>query len=130
MSHEGHRNTNWHYIVIALLIGFGSGILFDQSGHFFGPRGKRWDKEHMMKKFNSRLHLNPEQQQKVSAIFEAQHPKMMALHEETRPKFEVLRNEVDAEIRKLLTPEQAEELTKMSMEMESRRKNREKFFHF
>ena len=122
---------NWHVIAISLLIGFSAGILFGQNQKFCGP----WKhggsmKEHMLKKFNRELHLTEEQKQKISAIFDAKHPRMMALHEEGRPKFEAIRNETQAEIRAVLTPEQQVKFEELTAKMESRRMAREKTFRF
>ena len=128
---ESPWKIKWHQAVIALLIGFGAGTVFGQwqAQDNFHQRWKRGGmREHMLKRFSSELHLSPEQQTQVAAIFDAQHPKMTALQAETRPKFEALRNEVQAEVRKILMPDQLPDFEKMNAKMQERWKNKEKFF--
>ena len=124
-------NIKWHQVAISLLIGFTAGMLFGQ-GHpheNFCGHGKHGSmKEHMMKRFSSELHLTPEQQAKVSGIFDAKHPQMIALQAEMKPKFEALRNATQAEIRKVLTPDQLQDFAQMNARMEERWKERDKFF--
>ncbi len=128
---ESPWKVKWHQVAIALLIGFGAGAVFGQwqARENFHHRWKEGGmREHMLKRFSSELELTPEQQAKVAAIFDAQHPKMMALQAESRPKFEALRNEVQAEVRKVLTPDQLPKFEAMNAKMQERWKNKEKFF--
>ncbi len=126
-------NTNWikkwHPVIITFLIGLALGAVFNQwaSRECFAPR---WEKrafhhrekgdmkDRMLKHMSRELHLSAEQEQQVSAIFEAKQPEMAALHSEMRSKFEALRNAARAEIRKVLTPEQQKKADQMEAEME------------
>ncbi len=124
-------NIKWHQVAIALLIGFSAGAVFGQ-WQVRENRHQRWKqgnmREHMLKRFDAALHLTPEQETQVAAIFDAHHPQMLALQAETRPKFEALRNSVQAEIRTILTPDQIPGFEKMNTKMQERWKNKEKFF--
>ena len=124
-------DIKWHQVAISLLIGFSAGTF---SGQWYGRENfhEHWKhgsmKEHMLKRFSKELHLTPEQQKQVSAIFDAKHPQMAAMHAEMRPKFEALRNSTQAEIRKILTPDQQSKFNEMNAKMEEHWKEREKFF--
>ncbi len=123
--------TSWHAAVITLLIGFAAGTFFSQNKRFCDRTWKHGNmKEHMLQKFSSELNLTEEQKEKVSAIFDAKHPKMMALHDEVRPKFEALRGEAETEIREILTPEQQKKFEEMNARMEKKRQEKERFFRF
>lgn len=52
------------------------------------------------------LQLTPEQKEKVKAIMETQKPKIQAIREEERAKMKAIFDDVDKQIRPLLTPEQ------------------------
>ena len=123
-------NIKWHPIAISLLIGFGAGAVYGQ-WHARANFREHWKhggmKEHLLKRFSSELHLTPEQQTQVAAIFDARHPQMMALQAEMRPQFEALRNSTQAEIRKVLTPDQMPKFNEMNARMEEHWKDREKF---
>jgi hypothetical protein len=111
----------WHQIAISLLIGFALGIAF---GHWHAEKSfpGHWKKEdmkqHMLERFNRDLHLSADQMKQVAVIFDAKHPQMVALHAEIRPKFEALRNETQAEIRKILNPDQQKKFDEMNIKME------------
>ena len=118
----------WHPVLISILIGFSFGMVFGQwrVQQCFPPswerrgapaHGEKGMKDRMLEHMSKELHLSEGQKQQIAAIFEAKRPQMMALHEEMRPKFEALRNATQAEIRKLLTPEQQERADKMEIEM-------------
>ena len=126
----------WHLVLISILVGFALGTVFGQwrvqqcfphswEKRGFPPRGEKEMKDRMLEHMSKELHLSKEQKQLVAAIFEAKRPQMMALHEEMRPKFEALRNATQAEIRKLLTPEQQGRADKMEAEMEKHKREHE-----
>lgn len=100
---------SWHQIAISLLIGFALGTAFGQwqARENFRPHWKEGGMEqHLLNRFDRKLHLSAEQKEKISAILEAKRPEMMAIHAEIQPKFEAIRNATQAEIRNVLTPDQ------------------------
>ncbi|MBI4388105.1 MAG: hypothetical protein HY582_03595 [Candidatus Omnitrophica bacterium] len=122
---------SWHWVVIFLLIGFALGTIFGEryAKESFHRHWKKGDaKQHMLERFSKKLDLTAEQREKVATVFEAKHPEMLALQEEVKPKFDALRNSTQAEIRKLLSPEQQKKLDEMNAKREERRKERQKFF--
>lgn len=125
------RKIRWNQIVIPLLIGFALGAGFGQwyARENFHRRWKHGDmKQHMMERFERELRLTADQKQQVGAIFDAKYPQMEALQAEVRPKFKALRDETQAEIRRILNPDQQKKLDEMTARREERRKQREKFF--
>ena len=118
-------NIHWKQAIVTLLIGFIAGAL-TFNGLKMVCSQKSWRhgdmKTHIMNRFDKELHLNADQKQKVSAIFDETHPKMMALKAETRPKFEALWNEASQKIRLLLTDEQQVKFDKMEEKWQERMK--------
>src|SRR5512136_789244 len=57
--------------------------------------------------FVARLGLSPEQEARVRAIAERHRPELEAAIQETFPRLRAVQDEVDREIRAVLTPEQA-----------------------
>ncbi len=124
-------SIRWHQVVISLLIGFTLGMTFGQ-WHAHESFRSHWKhgsmRQHMLEKFSKELHLTADQKTKVAAIFEAKHPEMAALQEEMRPKFEALRQSTQAEVRKVLNPDQQKKFDEMNAERKERWKERAKFF--
>jgi len=123
---------NLHQIIISLLVGFAVGVGYSQwhaSEHFHGHWKKKGSmRQHMLERFDRKLHLTEDQKKQVGVIFDAKQPQMLALQAETRPKFEALRNSTQAEVRKILDPNQQKKFDDMNAKMEERWKERSKFF--
>ncbi len=122
---------HWHQIAISLLIGFALGTAYGhwqahQSFHSHWKSGSM--RQHMLDRFSKELRLNADQKKQVGAIFDTKRPQMVALQAEMKPKFEALRNSTQAEIRKILNPEQQKKMDEMNAKMEERWKEREKFW--
>ncbi len=117
-------NSNWKYIVVALVLGIAIGAVGTIKGFQCGLRGswKNPEKMHqrMLKEFTSKLNLTPDQQQKVSAILDDTGKKITTLREEVHPKFEAIRNSTRAQIREILTPEQQKKFDVISEKMDAR----------
>jgi len=63
--------------------------------------------------YYSGLGLDPGQEQAVQAIYEKYRPQLDAILEETTPRIRVIHEQIDQEIRSLLSPEQVERLETM-----------------
>ena len=123
------RKINWHQIVISLLVGFAIGTAFGQwhaKEHFHEHWKKGSMRQHMLERFNRKLHLTEDQKQQVSKIFDAKHPQMVALQAEMKPKFEALRNSTQVEIRKVLNPDQQAKFDEMNSEKEKHWKDHDR----
>jgi protein CpxP len=83
---------------------------------------KRGDRlEHLTKT----LDLTPEQQAKIKPIFEQAKPQIMALRQETRQKVQAIRENIQSQIRPILTPEQQQKFDAFKKAREDMRKARE-----
>ena len=80
--------------------------------------------ERLLKHFNRRLNLSPDQRSKVAAILQAKREKLKALRDHVGPRFEEIRAGTNREIRALLNAEQQAKFDKM---LERREKWRKKF---
>ena len=117
----------WRQIAVGFLLGaLVGGIAGNQS--CAPPFHRPWSgaREHtqakMLAKFNAKLNLSSEQQQKVSVILQQKRGRIDALRGEMRPKFEEIRNSTRSEIRQILTPEQQAKFDAMIAEREARKK--------
>jgi len=121
-------------IIISFVIGLLLGVLlFSLWSHFYSFHsfhGRDWVKRHehrskkLLKKFNRNLSLNEEQRNEVENILNAKIEKVKKLRKKIRPQFKKIRQSARAEIRALLTPEQASKFDTMVEEHEKRRKER------
>jgi Spy/CpxP family protein refolding chaperone len=109
-------NIRWNQVAIAAAAGLLAGALLYDLYRAHRPHGPR-DMGGPMEMFNSELGLSVAQKTQVSAIFEKYRPEMDKIMEENRPKMEAVRKRLDAEIRAVLTPEQAGRLDKLQTEL-------------
>lgn len=118
-------NRSWKQLVLVFLlggaVGFTAAVCTGRHLFHAGGGGKHFQ-ERMLKQFNDKLKLTPEQNTQVAAILEAKRQKIDALRAEIRPKFEELRNSMRSEIRQLLTPEQQQKFDVMEASFEQKAK--------
>ena len=117
-------NRTWKWVLIFVL-GAGVGFMsaMGTGRCLFHPwGGGRHFQEHMLKQFNDKLKLTPEQNAQVAAILEAKRQKIDALRAEIRPKFEELRSSTRSEIRQLLSSEQQQKFDVMETAFERKAK--------
>lgn len=70
--------------------------------------------------FADELKLSDAQRKQIEAIFESHRPQLSVLRDSVREKFEQERKAMDAEIEKVLTPEQRDRFREISERMRSR----------
>jgi Spy/CpxP family protein refolding chaperone len=70
--------------------------------------------------FAEELKLTDAQRKQIETIFESHRPQLSVLRDSVREKFEQERKAIDAEIEKVLTPEQRERFHEISERMRSR----------
>ena len=78
----------------------------------------------MLDRFSSGLRLTPEQRTQVGALLETKRQKMDTLRAEMRPRFEEVRQSTQADIRRLLTPDQQTRFDEMEKDWQTRLKKR------
>ena len=71
------------------------------------------------------LDLTPDQQAKIQPIFDQAKPQLKAAREESMQKIKVIRENMHAQIRPLLTPEQQQKFDALKKAREDMRKARE-----
>ena len=96
------------------------------AGRDLFPRRWSWEQrfERMLDRFSSELKLSPEQKDQVKRLLKAKRQKMEMLRAEVRPRYEEVRKSTQAEIQKLLSPEQQKKFNRMEMEWQARRPRR------
>ena len=112
----------WKQIVIAFLLGAAVTALGTHACPFYRRSwgGGKHFQERMLKRFDAKLSLTPDQEEHLARILEQKRGKIDALRREIRPKFEEIRKTTRVEIRQILTPEQQTKFDKMSAEWEER----------
>ncbi len=86
------------------------------------PAEKR--QERTLKRFGSKLNLNPEQRESIRKILASRREQIDGLLTEVRPKFEAIRNETADEIRKQLNGDQVQKYDEMHKRYMERWKTR------
>ena len=115
----------WKQIIIAFILGGLAGtaaasIVIPRALHHAWESGRF--QERLLNQFSRKLHLTPEQRERVAAILEAKRQKINALRAEVRPKFDEIRATTSGEIRALLTPEQQPKFDEMQAKRDARLK--------
>lgn len=89
-------------------------------------RPGRWHKRgNPVERMTKALDLTPEQQAKVKAIFEQAKPQIVATRQEARQKIGAIRENIQSQIRPLLTPQQQQKFDAFKRAREDMRKARE-----
>lgn len=90
-------------------------------------RPNRWQEKrgNPVEHLTRALDLTPDQQAKVKAIFEQAKPQIQAAREEAREKGKAIRENIQAQIRPILTPAQQQKYDAIKKAREDMRKARE-----
>ena len=120
---NGSRRVAAFACLASLTLGAGAGWW---AGRDLFPRRWSWEQRYqrMWERFSSQLKLTAEQRDQVKVLLEAKRQKMSALRVETRPRYEEIRRSTQAEIRRMLSPEQQKKFDRMEMEWQARRAKR------
>jgi hypothetical protein len=119
--------------VVVVIVVFIAGLIVGVAGdHFYllhsgrlSRRATRFSADRMADHLGRELQLNPQQKTQVQQIIERHRAKIDATMASVRPQ---VRQEVDAtnaDIDRILTPEQRTKFAAMRMRMESRRRDRD-----
>ncbi len=116
------NNPTWKFAAVFIL-----GILLGLAGgawglrFFMDHRGPKDPTQFFLKKLDRELKLTSDQKPKVAEILNARKAEMDKLQDDTRPKFEAIRKNGLAQIRILLTVDQAAKFDAMVQKWEKRR---------
>ncbi len=99
---------------------FGSGMYFKQRVEHFRESGPQTRKELLMKRLTRRLDLTPQQQEKVTVIFEEMREQLFNLRTKHKPDMERIREQGHARIKAILTAEQKIQFDEMTARLKKR----------
>ncbi len=116
------RTTAVLVVVVAFIAGLFVGIAGDRfylfrRGRFFPPRAAEFATRRMVDRLDRQLHLNPQQKVEIQKIIDQSRTRVEGIMGNVRPQ---LRQEIDsanAQIAKVLTPQQRQEFSKMRMRL-------------
>lgn len=105
-------------VVATLIVGFLIGVVADRlwlyrRGTHLGPR--RFVTERIVKRLDGELHFTPPQRAQVTQIIQARQQRIAALLTGVRPRIRAEIDQTNAEIEKILTPEQRTKFEQMKM---------------
>ena len=83
-------------------------------------------KPRMVEKFRTRLHLSPEQTQRVDSVLNETQREFSQLHLAAKPQFEEIRQRMRSGIRQMLNEEQKREYDVMIRERDEQKARRDK----
>ena len=106
-------------VVVAFLAGAMAGVFADHWMMRHGPRGHlgRAAEELMHRRLKSHLDLTDEQDKKIEEIIRRRHQRMTEIWDSVRPHVRAEIDATNAEIEKVLTPEQREKFQKMRIHL-------------
>jgi periplasmic protein CpxP/Spy len=111
---------------VALLVTVSIGLAQDPAAtNNDGPRRWQHKRGNHVERLTRALDLTPDQQAKVKAIFEQAKPQIKAAREEGRQKAQAIRENIQAQIRPILTPAQQQKYDAIKKAREDMRKARE-----
>jgi Spy/CpxP family protein refolding chaperone len=121
------KTTTTILAIIALLATFGVGMLAGiaadralilRGGHRRTPHSAAF----MMKRLDKTLDLTPQQEREVEAILRRGHDRVTGVWGSVRPRLRQEVEQTNAEIARVLTPEQRAKFEKIKMRMSPRRR--------
>jgi protein CpxP len=111
---------------VALLVTVSIGLAQDPAAkNTDGSRRWHHKRGNHVERLTRALDLTPDQQAKVKAIFEQAKPQIQAAREEGRQKAQAIRENIQAQIRPILTPAQQQKYDAIKKAREDMRKARE-----
>ena len=98
-------------VIATLIVGFLLGVVADRvwlyrHGPRFGPHAQRFTTERIVKRLDGELHFTDQQRAQVTQIIQARQQRIAAIQLGVRPQIRAQIDQTNAEIDKILTPEQ------------------------
>ena len=115
-------------VVATLIVGFLLGVVADRvwlyrHGPRFGSRAQRFTTERIVKRLDGELHFTEQQRAQVTQIIHARQQRIAAIQAGVRPQIRAQIDQTNAEIEKILTPEQRTAFQQIKMRVHRPRSN-------
>ena len=107
-------------VLVTFVAGAFTGIFVDHlllRGHRLGPRAHRAAAHVMLSRLDRHLDLTDDQEKKIDEILRRRHDRITEMWEGVRPQVSKEIEATNAEIERLLTPEQREKFAKLRMRL-------------
>ena len=114
-------------LVVTFIAGFIVGAVVDRFLTMHRPGFRRppaMVADAMLERLDNRLDLTDQQRVQIESILEKRHERIHSLQESIHPKVQAEIQQTNAEIERVLTPEQREKFQKLKMRMHPRGKGR------
>ncbi|HEY2324605.1 MAG TPA: hypothetical protein VGJ82_17225 [Thermoanaerobaculia bacterium] len=106
-------------VVATLIVGFLLGVVADRVWIYrYGPhmpRAQRFSTERIVKRLDGELHFTDQQRAQVTQIIQARQQRIAVIQSGVRPQIRAQIDQTNAEIEKILTPEQRTRFQQMKM---------------
>ena len=95
-------------VVATLIVGFLIGVVADRAWivHHRLPRSQRFTTDRIVARLDGQLHFTGQQRAQVTQIIQARQQRIAAIQTAVRPQIRAQIDQTNAEIEKILTPEQ------------------------
>ena len=115
-------------VVATLIVGFLIGVVADRAwlvrhGPRFSPRAQRFITDRIVKRLDGELHFTDQQRAQVTQIIQARQKRIAAIQVAVRPQIRAEIDQTNAEIEKILTPEQRTKFQQIKMRVHRPRNN-------
>ena len=111
-------------LVLTFVAGFVLGVVSDRIVLWFHPRPPHPSASFFVDRLDHRLHLTPQQRKEVERIIAQRQDRIRYIWESVRPQVRQEINQTNAEIERVLTPEQRVEFEKVRMRLMPRHDGR------
>ncbi|HEX7192874.1 MAG TPA: hypothetical protein VF381_15000 [Thermoanaerobaculia bacterium] len=107
-------------VVATLIVGFLLGVVADRlwlyrHGPRFGTHAQRFTTDRIVKRLDGDLHFTDQQRAQVTQIIQARQQRIAVLQSGVRPQIRAQIDQANAEIEKILTPEQRTKFEQLKM---------------
>jgi len=115
-------------VIATLIVGFLIGVVADRvwlyrHGPRFGSRAQRFTTDRIVKRLDGELHFTDSQRAQVTQIIQARQQRIATIQGAVRPQIRAQIDQTNAEIEKILTPEQRTKFEEIKMRIHRPRNN-------
>jgi hypothetical protein len=115
-------------VIATLIVGFLIGVVADRAwlihhGVRFGSRTQRFQVDRIVKRLDGELHFTDQQRAQVTSIIQERQQRIAVIQGGVRPQIRAQIDQTNAEIEKILTPEQRTKFEEIKMRVHHPRNN-------